>query len=328
MSDPSESSEAIEAAAAEWVVRLDRSEGDPRQRAAFEAWSGADPRRYGAYLRAKAGWRLLDGLFDAEVSAADPVVRRPAGSVSISRRKLWMGAAAAAVPVTLGIAISGAFRSVSYATGVGEVRQVMLPDGSQMTLNTSSAVSAHIGANQRRVTVAAGEVWFDVAHDKRRPFLVQTGFARVRAVGTRFVVRNDPRGSEVVVEEGAIDAWSEASDRSEPLRMKRGARVYATNAALVSLEPVNAAELARSLAWRSGHVVFQGETVAEAALKLNAYNDQKIVIADRSLGSERIVGYFRLKDPQAFAAAVAASFGAVSKTTSTTILLFSPPEKS
>jgi len=67
---------------------------------------------------------------------------------------------------------------------MGEIRQVPLADGSRLTLDERSRVSVQYETATRRVRLEFGEVLFEVAKDPKRPFVVQAGNIRVRAVGT------------------------------------------------------------------------------------------------------------------------------------------------
>ena len=70
------------------------------------------------------------------------------------------------------------------------------------------------------------------------------------------------------------------------------------------IEPVAAAELARVLAWRDGHLVFRGETLAAAAADFNRYHRRQIEIVDPSIARLRVGGTFSTTDSEAFLAAL------------------------
>src|SRR3546814_10056817 len=59
------------------------------------------------------------------------------------------------------------------------------------------------------ITLEEGEAWFQVAHDAHRPFVVDVGSVRIRAVGTAFSVRRNPEGVDVMVTEGVVETRSE-----------------------------------------------------------------------------------------------------------------------
>jgi transmembrane sensor len=76
-------------------------------------------------------------------------------------------------------------------------------------------------------------------------------------------------------------------------------------------KPVPASgDIERSLAWREGQIVLEGETLDEAVAQFNRYNNKKLVISDPGLAAEKLVGQFHATDPQTFAEAVATTLGA------------------
>ena len=52
----------------------------------------------------------------------------------------------------------------------------------------------------------------------------------------------------------------------------------------------------------------------EAAAQFNRYNSTRIVVAEKRLASEKVVGWFDVNNPQGFCLAVARSFGATTET--------------
>jgi transmembrane sensor len=183
-----------------------------------------------------------------------------------------------------------------------------LPDGSIIAINTLSAVEVAMLPDVRRVTLTRGEAWFQVAHDKNRPFVVSAGRIRVRAVGTAFSVRRYDEGADVQVSEGVVETWTEGE---ESLRVRVAAGSRAHVAEYEAPKPVSAAaDIQRSLAWREGQIVLEGQTLDEAVAQFNRYNAKKLVISDTSLAAEKLVGQFRATDPRNFAEAVATTLGA------------------
>src|SRR3546814_20539025 len=70
-----------------------------------------------------------------------------------------------------------------------------------------------------------GEAWFQVAHDAHRPFVVDIGSVRVRAVGTAFSVRQNPEGVDILVTEGVVETWTEGQEASRT-RIAQGERSF------------------------------------------------------------------------------------------------------
>lgn len=308
-----ETAKAIDERATAWAIRLDRGDLDVDARAELDLWLAGDSRRRGAFLRAQAAWAMLDraSVMAGDGGSSSAPASQPAFTGQTRRWLIGGGAAIAAAAV--GAAYLGLTSQIRYATTLGEIRRVPLADGSVAAINTQSIVKVAFRREERRVRLDQGEAWFQVAKDADRPFVVDAGDVRVRAVGTAFSVHRLETGAEVLVTEGVVEIWSVgAEDRK--VRVVAGARAFVSDQA----GPVRVAEapaaIDRTLAWRAGQVVLDGDTLGAAAAEFNRYNSRKIVIDDPALARERFVGRFRTNEPDAFAEAVAATLGM--KTTS------------
>jgi len=294
-----ESAADIEADAARWVVRVDR-DGEA-VRSDLDAWLAGDRRRVGAYARAEAGWTRLDrgralgGQPPAVVEHAQP-----------RRRGVLAGLGAMAAGLAA-LVVAPRLLAKRYDTTLGEIRRVPMTDGSVAAINTSSELEVNMQPRLRAVKLQRGEAWFAVAKDVDRPFVVESGPVRVRAVGTAFSVRKREGGSDVLVTEGVVEVWTK-DGKTPPRRVAAGERVFANNDTGVLVPPEADDDLARRLAWRDGQIVLDGQTLTEAAAEFNRYNDRKIEIADARLADARFVGWFRTNDPEGFAEAAAATF--------------------
>ncbi len=93
----------------------------------------------------------------------------------------------------------------TITTGAGERRRVVLPDHSVLYVNEKT--TAKVDA-ERRVTLTSGEVFVEVAPQqkdgKKTSFAVQTPRREVLALGTRFRVRADQAGTDVLVTQGKV----------------------------------------------------------------------------------------------------------------------------
>lgn len=97
------------------------------------------------------------------------------------------------------------------ATGVGERHHQRLADGSDLTLNAESALDVHFSGSHRLLSLARGDIFVRTAADAPRdagPFRVDTVHGSIRALGTRFMVRQRGGTSRVAVYEGAVEVTS------------------------------------------------------------------------------------------------------------------------
>jgi transmembrane sensor len=296
----------VDHAAMEWVSRQDARELDERERAEFDAWYQANPRHQGAYLRARAILHALNGM--AEEPQQRPATRF--GSVAANaantgaplhgrRRWIWSGliaaglAAVAVVPLTQR---NPPTAPAVFETALGEVRSVTLADGSRASINSASLVEADMSGQERRLKVKRGEAWFDVRKDPSRPFIVEAGAVRLRALGTAFGVRRHAQGMDVYVTEGVVQLTQ--ADAGGAVRLVAG------DHAAVGGGPVRVtrdAALDRALAWREGKLVFQHRTLADAVADFNRYNRRQLVIVDPALQGKTFIGQYRIDQPEQFA---------------------------
>ncbi|MBU6297543.1 MAG: FecR domain-containing protein [Alphaproteobacteria bacterium] len=294
--------EQIEEAAYAWIAKLDREGAGAELEAELQAWLSQDPRHRGAFLRAQAMWQKLDRASLAPVLR--PAEARP--NFVVTRRLLFAGGGALAAACA-GVVWHFADEKV-LETSVGEVRRVSLSDGSTLVLNTDSRVAISMNRDVRRIRLANGEAWFQVAKNPRWPFIVDAGRVHVRAVGTAFSVRRLDNGADVSVTEGVVEAWVSGADGTK-VRIDAGQSAFIAEGRPVKPSPVGETEIARRLAWRSGEIDLNGETLAEAVAEFNRYNQRRVTVVGAKLQSRRVYGLFRTNDPEGFAKAAAVALG-------------------
>lgn len=304
--------ERAEQEAAEWALRHPL---DAVGREALDAWLARDPRHAGALLRAMAGLSAIDRAL-----APDRIETETARYGQPSRRLVLAsvgGAMAAAVAGMIGWTRT---RGERFVTARGEIRRLPLADGSVATINTDSEMRVMLGSETRRVALESGQAWFQVAKDRTRPFIVDAGIAQARAVGTAFSVRRGADGVQVTVTEGVVAVWpSDAGGTMTILKAGQFADFTAGSAGpAVGTAP---ARIERALAWRSGEIALENESLASAVEQFNRYNHRQLVIADPGLSNERLVGLFQIDKPEDFAATLASSIDVEVVTTPTEIRL-------
>jgi len=285
--------------AAYWAARIDAGPLLPEEQSALETWMAADTRHYGALAQATA---LL-------LPAARPM--REARPAEPARRRFLLGTGIAA-----GVAIAASttaylsrLANEHYRTQIGEMRVIPLSDGSVVFLNTNSEIDVRYSQAQRYIELVRGEALFDVAKNKKRPFIVQSGGTQVRAVGTSFNVKALPNQPvQVLVREGIVEVKRPGVPVAPTVMVAMNSRAIAPQDAPIVARPVETAEVGRELAWRVGRIAFHGETLGEAAAEFARYSDVRIQIDDPVIAGQRVTGLFVSTDPIGFANAVAVSF--------------------
>ena len=128
----------------------------------------------------------------------------------------------------------GAYQA-QYSSEIGEFREIALPDGSEIGLNTNSRAEVDYKQEARFVRLLEGQAHFDVSHNPDKPFVVYANDIAVRAVGTAFAVYIREDGSvEVTVTDGQVEL-SSLSDNDAGCRSQyRPARETPRSSALSS----------------------------------------------------------------------------------------------
>lgn len=307
-----ETPQTIDESAALWAARMDRGPLSDEHAQTLETWLAGDSRRLGALMRARALYSRTESAWSLEpVFNPRPFNRRPAASPT--RRRLLGWGAGGAVAASVGAATVigyGLTASTSYATERGEMRQVPLGDGSNLTLNTLSEVRVRALSDVSDVRLVTGEVLLSVANDAQRACTLRVEDWRVQAAsGAIFVSRLPGRPAQVTTHRGAVEI--SGPNLAGPLRLEAGRQLVLSEAAGLErrIKTLSADQLSRELSWREGQLAFHDESLALAVAAFARYSRQPIVIRDPRLAGETVSGLFAANDPAGFAQAISAAFG-------------------
>lgn len=312
MTDSQSRPDDATAQAAAWLARLSGGNLSVDEGLVFDAWLGAAPENRTAYRDALT---LLNEFDDhaseiaAQLSSRAPVAgsRRKAPAHPIARRRSargwWMAGAGAALAAGLTLAVMPPtlIRPASvqnYATAKGQHQRVTLADGSIVDLDAETQLRVTFRGSERRIALAEGQAIFDVAHDSRRPFIVQAGEHLVRDVGTQFDVRKHGEELTVTVARGRVEVSSDA-DRpgsAGAILLGPGQRLQIEAAGPPQLTAVDPQE---TFSWRSGRLVYRAQPLGEVVADLNRQFVEQTTIADPELAKLPITGVIVLDNPRA-----------------------------
>ena len=300
--------QAAELAAAEWLMRFEDKDPSEHEIEAFQSWRLASPLHSEAVDRIAAIWGGLDVMKKFTAYEPSAETRRPAGP---SRRVVFAMAASVALAFASGLLVylSGD-REVHYATAIGEMKTVVLPDGSVAELNTDTELTIDFNGRARNVRLTAGEAYFQVDHDPEKPFTVHAGGKVVTAVGTAFMVRLQDAQVDVLVTDGRVRLESELATPqggavSAPLGEAKAGQQATLSDKLESLDDVEPVALVRRLSWRDGVLSFAGESLGEVVADMSRYTVIRIDVEGEDIRALPIRGYFRIGDTDAMLEALA-----------------------
>ncbi|MFF7065225.1 FecR domain-containing protein [Pseudomonas sp. NPDC008258] len=282
--------------AADWLVQLQSGTATEDDHRAVQAWCQRSAQHAQAWQRAEA---ILGDLRRLPTPVTGETLRRLSRNGAVSRRQalhrlgLWLLAAPAAWL---------AWRETPWQqwtadarTAVGEQRPLTLADGSQVLLNTDTAIDITFDAQQRRIDLLAGEILVTSAKDQvtpSRPLLVRTLHGQAIALGTRFSVRIDGPLTRVAVLEGAVSI--RPVHTATGLLLKAGERgAFDSDRVL----PATALETG-DLAWEHGMLLARDMRLADLLHELGRYRPG-VLRCHPQVRELRVSGAFPLADTDA-----------------------------
>ena len=283
--------EAASLQAVEWLVRLQAGDVTPEEEQAWRAWRAGDAENEQAWQHIEACMARMRGLPAA--LAHGTLARKPAQANAARRQSLKLVALLAAGG---GAWLAGGdeqarFWLADYRTGTGELRHVVLDDGTRIALNTASSIDVRYAAGQRLVTLLKGEIMVTTARDAaRRPFIVQTAQGRLQPVGTRFAVRVEEDRTQLGVFEGAVDIFpGQSPDAARRLQAGRHTSFTAAQTGAVQALPAGAD------AWTAGMLVAHDMPLADFVQELARYRHGRLA-CDPAIAHLRVSGIYPLAD--------------------------------
>jgi transmembrane sensor len=312
--DPNE----IDLEALRWLALMERGPLPLEEQRRFAAWVTADIRHRGAIIRAQAASLRLDRLaaLAGGRSLLEPLPHEQLLlQKNTTRRRMIAAAASAAGLITIGAwlergRIEELWGGTRYISGVGELKKVVLADGSVVTMNTQTELQVRYTGEHRDIRLVRGEAMFAVAHDALRPFAVRVGEWSAVAVGTAFAVRRlDEPTTDVTVTEGIVQLLPVDKSVSAARRLTANQKAVIGADGKIEVGQVSDSQIGQQLAWRTRLVVFAGEPLRQALAEMNRYSHRPVVVDDPVLAERRIVGVFSTTDTQTFVSAMTATLG-------------------
>lgn len=194
--------------AVHWLLELDSSAGEStaQLRQQWQAWLDADPEHARAWrhiAQVDGQLRAVPSALALQTLAAPGMGRRHAVQLAMLVT-VGAGTVLAARQTGLGGQAWDQLAS-DLSTATGEQRETVLSDGTRLLLNTASAVDVRYSDSERLIVLRSGELLVHSAPDTaHRPLRVRTAQGTVRALGTRFTVRQQDGFTSVAVLQGAV----------------------------------------------------------------------------------------------------------------------------
>ena len=278
----------------EWVVRLKSGDATVKDAEALQRWrteSPAHDRSFVHVVRLDKALRLAGGELAEEQSADTTVVPfRPKGQRVVGRRLVLGGAVAASVagvlmvrpPLKLWPSVTEL--SADFRTATGELREITMPDGTSLDLNTQTSIVVRSSSDEQRVELISGEATVSAAN---RPFVVFAGDGHAVASQAKFNIRH----LDAAVCVTCLDGVVLVNLRNHRVRLTQKQQVTYSGSEIG--QPL-LTDPAVVTSWRDRILVFKEEPLVRVIDEVNRYRKGRIILANAKLEDLLVNGVFHI----------------------------------
>jgi transmembrane sensor len=206
--------------------------------------------------------------------------------------------------------------NVAVSTPRGGQYQITLPDGTRVWLNAASTLkfpSNFAGTPQRKIELS-GEAYFEVAKNKKQPFIVISSEQLIEVLGTHFNISNyaDEGSIKTTLLEGSVavrhaefisasrtsksaklvrdpDLRQDDGNTRDDIVLKPGQQSTFTHNKPIEVKQVDASDV---IAWKDGKFAFRNESLESIMRKVARWYDVEIAYQNNQIGKEILGGSF------------------------------------
>jgi len=294
------------------IARYLAGESSAEEAAAVRGWLEANPMDRELVDRLNAAVVMEAAAADVDVEAALARVHQRMSEQECPRLEVVRGnpaprskhrgwyvvglAAAAAVVIAVVVKrprpdVSAPPTVQTFATGVGKMHQVILADGSRITLGPQSRLVVPSTFAKARVVELTGDAYFDVRHDAARPFTVHTASAVIEDIGTTFTIESDNGVvASVAVVSGNVRLRAAGAAPTSGVVLGAGDRGTIDDAGVAHADEHALRD--EDLAWTMGRLVFRDAPLARVAGEVRRWYGITLRVADSSLAGRHVTASF------------------------------------
>lgn len=277
-----------------WLVRLEMSEAQRDEHTAFAQWLQQSDQHQLAWERVKTIRGRFVSLPSKPLTQTIQTLESNDTQSKISRRNMLK------LLSLSGLALGSGWLTkehtpwqrllADYTTDIGQQQKFILPDGSEVMLNTDSALSADFSAESPKLNLRRGEMYLRPADNERRyssPLLIKTPAGRINTLDGQLIVRLDRSRAHISVQAGRVSLLNRQGAK---LKVSSGERVLLSDAGIVTEQPIISPD-----AWISGAISGQRIPLGTLLDELSRYR-HGIIDYSPELKDFPVSGIFHLKD--------------------------------
>ncbi|AHF66120.1 MULTISPECIES: FecR domain-containing protein [Pseudomonas] len=287
----SDISPAVARQAVSWMIEMQEGGLDSRRQHAWQQWLNGNSEHQRAWAHIQRVNQRLSGLSSPLAHAA---LNAPssAGRRQALKLLLLLGAGSAA---GWGLRDQIALQPLlaDLRSGVGEQRKETLSDGTQVQLNTASALDVRFDAGQRFIKLLQGEILMTAVADSRPlNLLTAQGTVHASTAASRFNLRQLDGRTQLAVLDGSLEISPDAHV-GPPLRLQARQQVTFSRDAWDSVRPTDAS----TGAWAEGMLVASHMKLTDFLAELGRYRRGRLN-CDAKVANLLISGSYPLADSE------------------------------
>lgn len=192
------------------------------------------------------------------------------------------------------------YRNITIATTSGEIRTLVLPDQSVVTLNANSELSyPRFWNTEIREVQLKGEAFFSITHQQdSTPFIVHTNHLDVRVLGTEFNVDEREDRTQVLLTAGKVKVGIQQGAGIEEVDMIPGELLAYSHQDNSIVKQAAAGET--EAAWRSNQLIYENTTIADVIMDMERQFGFDIQVEDTAILQEEFNGVIPADNAEAF----------------------------
>lgn len=306
----SSASSRLQKEAARWFMRMRNAEPDHPDRSRFEAWLLSDQAHANEYDAFAQTWEDFDST--PKLQSLAQAMRNQKDRLDAQRKRMEkmvkqgaLGVMLLIVSALLGQQMWREWRDqplmeIASVTGIGQIGRQTLEDGTKLVLNADTSVRITYYRNKRHIKMERGEVIFDVARDLARPFIVDSGQARVTVLGTRFAVNRLEHLVRVSVDHGRVKVESQ-----HPHSDSFTGHVILADGQVAEVWRGDEPRLLQrsasdAFSFQNGAVVFQHASLSEIAETLSRYRSLPVLAPRGTAPGRNVTAVVQIREIENF----------------------------
>jgi len=187
-----------------------------------------------------------------------------------------------------------------YISKNENINKTVLPDGTVLTMDQKTQIAVTFYHDKREVLLKKGQVFFEVAKDKDKVFIIDSGQVEIQVLGTSFEVQKYEDFTDVSVVEGIVKVshiYNKNKNAAIIARLEKGDKISVNNKGKVNF--YNKVVINEVASWREGKLIFNKNTLKEAFDTFAKYNDFEIE-SKVDLTSTLFSGTFKINEMNKF----------------------------